>query len=182
MPSLRKTDDRFGTMLSLIEGGSGVFQGIITEPGQGEVPAYLFNLPRRILRVDAATPVREGMVVRAHSGTVWMLGKHGDSETMFGSTFRSLRMFEAEGRFKWKRRGKKIDPVTKLPLDSGLVDQPDVWGAYEPAPEMFDRQVRVGFETGRFITPADIQLNDEVDGMKVARVDLQLGLRLVTLG
>jgi hypothetical protein len=41
---------------------------VITEPNQGEVPAYLFNLPRRLLRVDASLPLKAGMVVRASAG------------------------------------------------------------------------------------------------------------------
>ena len=47
---------------------------------------------------------------------------------------------------------------------------------------MFDRQMRTSFEAGRFITTADVQLNDVIDGKKVSRVDVQLGLRICVLG
>lgn len=182
MPSLQRADDRFSTPLTVLEGGSGQVSGVITEPGQGEVPAYAFNLPRRLLRVDASKPLKAGMVIRASEGTVWMVGQHGDAETYQGAVFRTFRLFEASGKFKWQKRGKKIDPVTTLPTDAKLIDQPDVWGSYEPSPEMFDRQMRTSFEGGRFITNANIQRDDIVDGKKVSRVDIQLGLRLVTLG
>lgn len=182
MPSLRSSDDRFGTELTIIEGGTGTFTGVLAEPGQGEVPAYQFNLPRRLLRVEHHLPVRPGQVLRTELGTVYMVGRHGDSEARGGALFRTFRLFEADNQYTWKRRGKAIDPVTRLPKDTGLVDQPMVWGAYEPMPEMFDRQLRSSFETARFITTADVQEDDVVNGMKVARVDMQLGLRLVMLG
>jgi hypothetical protein len=66
--------------------------------------------------------------------------------------------------------------VTGLEKDSGLVDQPPIWGCYEPSPEMFDRQLHANFETGRFITTADVKRDDVVNGMKVSRVDMQLGV------
>lgn len=182
MPSLQRADDRFGTPLTLIEGGSGVFTGVITEPNQGEVPAYLFNLPRRLLRVDAQLPVKAGMVVRGSAGTTWMLGEHGDAETGWGVIFRSFVMFEATQQFTWQKRTKIIDTITTLERDAGLVDQPPIWGCYEPAPEMFDKQLHSNFEIARLITTADVKRDDMVNGMKVNRVDVQLGVRIVTLG
>jgi hypothetical protein len=122
------------------------------------------------------------MVIRASAGTTWMLGEHGDAETNRGVLFRSFVMFEATQKFTWKKRGKTIDPVTKLERDTGLVDQPAIWGCYEPSPEMFDKQLHSNFETARLITTADVQRDDVVNGMKVNRVDMQLGVRIVTLG
>jgi hypothetical protein len=182
MPSLSSVDDRFGTLLTIIGGGSGEFTGIVSEPGQGEVPSYQFNLPRRLLRANAGLPLRAGLVVRSPEGTVWMLADHGSSEVGVGAIFRNFRLFEATGQFSWQKRGKTIDPVTRLDRDIGMVDQPPVWGSYEPSPEMFDRQMRTSFETGRFITVADVKRDDIIDGRKVGRVDIQLGLRLATLG
>lgn len=182
MPSLQRADDRFGAKLTIIDGGSGQFTGVITEPNQGEVPSYQFNLPRRLLRVDAKVPVKPGIVVRASEGTVWMVGEHGDAETGRGALFRTFRLFEATQKFTWQKRGKTVDTVTGLPKDTGLVDQSSIWGLYEPSPEMFDRQMRTSFEGGRFITNADVQRDDIIDGRKVSRVDIQLGLRLCQLG
>ena len=182
MPSLQSVDDRFGIRLTILEGGSGEFTGILAEPGQGDVPSYQFNLPRRLLRVAPDMPIQTGMIVRSPEGTVFMVGRHGDSEVRQGRIFRTFRLFEAERQFSWKKRGKVIDPVTRLERDSSLVDQVDIWGAYEPSPEMFDRQLRASFELARFITNADVQKDDVVNGMKVSRVDMQLGLRLCTLG
>src|SRR5205085_10806939 len=127
MPSLQRADDRFGTPLSIIEGGSGQFTGVMTEPNQGEVPAYLFNLPRRLLRVSASMPVTPGMVVRTSNGKAWMLGEHGDAETSQGIIFKSLVMFEATQQFTWQKRGQVKDVVTGLDKDTALGDQPRLW-------------------------------------------------------
>lgn len=142
----------------------------------------MFTLPRRLLRVETRMPVTTGMVLRTPEGTVFMVGAHGAAETHQGALYKNFRLFEATGQFSWQRRGKEIDPATRLPRDSGLQDLPAIWGAYEPTPEMFDRQMRTSFEAGRFITTADVQLNDVVDGKKVSRVDVQLGLRICVLG
>lgn len=182
MPSLQSADDRFGTLLTIIEGGSGQFTGIVTEPGQGEVPSYQFNLPRRLLRVSTDLAITPGLVIRTPEGSVYMVARHGDSEGNRGSIFRTFRLFEATEQFTWRRRSKVIDPVTRLEKDSGLTEQGVIWGSYEPSPEMFDRQLRTTFETARFITNAQVQKDDVVNGMKVSRVDNQLGLKLVTLG
>jgi len=182
MPSLQRVDDRFGAQLTVIQGGGGTFTGTVSIPDEGQVPSYQFNLSRRLLRVEARLPIKVGMVIRTPDGGVFMVGESGAAETSQGTLYRNFRLFEADRQYKWQRRGKDIDPVTRLPRDSGLQDLPDVWGAYEPSPEMFDRQLRTSFETGRFITTADVKLNDVIDGRKVSRVDVQLGINICTLG
>lgn len=182
MPSLSRVDTRFQTTFSIIEGGSGSFRGVITEPGQGEVPSYQFNLPRRLLRVPESLPLTSGQVVQDSIGTTFMLGEHGASEVRGEVLFRNFRMFQATGQFSWQKRKKKIDLVTRLETDDGLADQPDVWGVYEPSPEMFDRALRSGFEVGRFITNRAVARDDMVDSRKVSRVDQQLGVYICTLG
>lgn len=182
MPSLHNPTSRFSTGFTITQGGSGHFQGVLTEPNQGETPSYQFNLPRRLLRVPQTLPLKSGSLLKSDGGSIYMVGDHGDAESYRGVLFRTFRLFEADRQLEWLQRGKGVDPVTRLPRDTGLVSKGMIWGAYEPSPEMFDRQVRVSFEQARWITTADVQLDDVVDGMKVARVDIQLGLRLVNLG
>lgn len=182
MPSLSRPNDRFSINFEIIENGSGTFRGIITEPGQGDVPTYQFNLPRRLLRVTSHLPITAGMVVKDLGGTVFVLANHGASESRDEELFRNFRMFEAPKKYTWQTRGKETDVVTKLQRDTGLIDQPDIWGCYEPTPESFDRGLRTSVETGRFITNKQINRDDMVDGRKVTRVDDQLGIYLATLG
>lgn len=182
MPSLSAVNSRFTTRFEIVDGGSGFFDAIINEPGQGEMPSYQFNLPRRLLRVEAGVPIDAGIVVRDPEGSTFMLGKHGSSESRGGTLFRSFRMFEATGQFRWEKREKVIDTITMLPKDTGLLPQVPLWGCYEPSPEVFDRAVRMNFETGRFITNRKVDRDDMIDGRKVTRIDEQLGLYIVTLG
>lgn len=182
MPLLSATDQRFLVTFDIIEGGSGQFKGIISEPGQGEVPSFQFNLPRRLLRIQTGLPVVAAMVIRDQSGGVYMLGEHGTSETHGTTLFRNYRLFEAPQQYDWQTRGKSIDPVTRLQTDTGLTPPIRIWGVYEPSPERFDRTTHVSFEAGRFITNRVIKRDDLVDGRKVNRVDNQLGLSLAVLG
>jgi hypothetical protein len=183
MPSLSAVDSRFTVKFAILVGGSGTFSGVINEPGQGEVPSFQFNLPRRLLRVQPGLPLKAGMVIKDPDGTVFMLGEHGASEVSGRTLFRNFRMFEATAQFAWQKRGKAIDPVTTLEKDTGLKDQPPIWGTYEPeSREAFDRGMRSNFETGRFITTTPVERDDMIDGRKVARVDRQLGIYICMLG
>jgi len=177
--SLRKADDRFMQRIEIIEGGSGFFKGIIDEPPQGAIPVYQFVNARRVLRVNPGTPVAAKMVIRASGGGVFILADLGDSAGIFDS----YRLVEVTGQYQWQTRGKSIDPVTQLEKDTGLQNQGLIWGSYEPAStEMFDRQIRVGFETARFVTNRNVSRDDVVDGKRVTRSDSQLGVRVLTLG
>jgi hypothetical protein len=178
-PSLQKADDRFMHRFQVIEGGSGYFYGIIDEPRQGAVPVYQFVTDRRLLRVNPGVPISSGMIIKTPNESVFIVAKHGDAEEIFDS----FRLVEPTGQYLWQKRGKTVDPVTNLPRDTGLVSQGQMWGSYEPAAtEMFDRQIRSSFETGRFVTNRPVAVDDIVDGKRVARSDLQLGLYVLTLG
>lgn len=169
--------------MKILQGGAGTFRAVISEPSQGDVPSYLFTLPRRLLRIEPRLPVHAGMVVQSPDGAVFLVGEHGQSEGAAGSTFNSFILFQATGRFKWEKRGTTTDPISGLPMDTGLQRQADIWGLYEPATiEGFDRALRTNVETGRFLTNATVLRDDMVNDMKVSRSDAQIGLRMLTLG
>ena len=178
MPSLRDVKHRFGTLLTVIEGGSGTFTGVISETTQGNSAPASMASPRRVLRVGIDVPVKAGMVIRNPIGTSFMVATDGDS----GDNFRSFKLFEAPQQFTWSKRGKKIDPITNLQTDAGLLPQPLIWGAYEPGQETFDRQLHMSIESGRLLTTAPVQRDEMVDGKRVSRVDRLLGLNVLTLG
>lgn len=178
MPSLRKANDRFTHRLEIIEGGSGFFQGIIDDPVQGALPSYQFTNGRRILRVNPHAPIDAGIVIKTKGGSTYVVGDLGDADEIF----QSYRLFEVTGKYLWQSRGKTIDPVTKLPQDSGLVSKGMIWGAYEPiSREVFDRQLNINNESGNFITTAKVQRDDVIDGKRVTRVDHVLGIQLAVL-
>jgi hypothetical protein len=178
MPSLQKVNDRFTTRIEVIENGSGFFQGIVDEPSQGSLPSYQFTNGRRVLRMNPGVPVKASMVIKTAGGAIFIVGNLGDDDTVF----QSFRLFETTGRYTWQTRGKRIDPVTKLPEDTGIQVKGSIWGTYEPgSQEIFDRQLHLDVETGNFITNADIQRDDLIDGKRVTRVDRVLGVKLAVL-
>lgn len=183
MLTLDSADEKFKTRFEIIENGTGVFHAIIDEISQNQVPAYVFSLPRRLLRIDKNLPLSTRMILRTQGGTIFLIGRHGDSETFQGTVFRSFRLFEATQKYHWQRRVLKANRLTGLAESESLQDmQPAyIWGSYEPTPEAFDRETHVANESARFITNHPIQRQDRVDGKDVIRVDEQLGLFIATL-
>jgi hypothetical protein len=179
MVSLSKVGRRFEVPLTVIEGGSGTIQGIISETDQQQIPSYIFVQQRHVLRVPAPTALQFGMVVRTPAGQVYILGDNGPSEAAEGTVWQSFRLFEPSGQYRWERRIKVVDPVTRLERDDGLQDMGTVWAAMEPLDrEAFDRKIRASFEQSRFITGAAVLSDDLLDGRPVTKSDVLLGLRI----
>ena len=182
MTSPSVPDARFASTFEVIEGGRGLFKAMISLPGQGDVPSYQFNQPRRLLRVRPDVPIHPRMVVKSQAGTLFPVGEHGAAEARRGVVYRNFRLFEITGHFAWQGASKVIDPTTKLPKTVGVTPKGLLWGAFEPGPEERDRGLKMRFETGRFITNTEVPLGDQVDGREVIRCDQQLGLWLLSLG
>lgn len=184
MLSLKKADDRFKIRFDIIENGSGSFHGILDEISQNQVPNYVFTLSRRLLRVDQGLPINTSMVIRSSGGTPFLLGDHGDAEATEGVVFRSYRLFQPSGKYRWERIVRNVDPVTNLLESEGLqpMNPEYIWGSYEPAQrEAFDREYRVPTEQAQFITNQPIRRQDRVDNKDVIRVDYRLGVYIATL-
>lgn len=177
---LDQADEVFMLRMQIIEGGSGFFMGILDEPNQAAPAAYVFNSPRRMLRVDRVSPVRPSMVIKTPDGAVFMVARHGMSEQ--GSAFRSFRLFEATEQLLWQRRGSTIDPVTHMPTEAPMVDMGLIYVSYEPDQrEAYDRQLKASIETAKFITAAPVQRDDILGGNKIIRADHLLGLTIGNL-
>jgi hypothetical protein len=181
MLSLASIDDKFNIRFEILENGSGVFSGIIDEIVQNQAPSFVFVPPRRLLRVEAELPVETGMVIQSEGGAIYMVAEHGESESFQGTVFKSFRLFPTHEKWLLQRRMKTTDVVTDLPMDDEIVEIANIWGAYEPLPEQFDRETRVAAETARFITNYPIQREDILDKKRVFRVDKQLGLYIAVL-
>lgn len=180
MASLNHVAARFETLFTVIDGGSGVIRGELTETEQNSQPSYVFVAPRHVLRTRFPSPVKPGMVIRTPAGDVFIIGDNGPSETRFGTIWNSFRLFEATGQYAWKRRQKVIDAITKLEKDTN-VDTPLglIWAALEPLDRLAtDREIHYSFGQARIITGAPIQPNDIVDNRVVSKLDKQLGLSI----
>lgn len=180
MASLRHVAARFETLFNVIDGGSGVVRGELTETEQNSQPSYVFVAPRHVLRTRFPTAVKPGMVIRTPAGDVFIIGDNGPSETRFGTIWQSFRLFEATGQYAWTRRGKVIDAITKLEKDTNVpIDMGLIWAAMEPLDrQQTDREIHYNFGQARVITGAPIQPNDLVDNRAVSKLDKQLGLSI----
>ena len=176
---LQHPTDRFSKPITIIEGGSGTFHAVMDEPPQGAVASYQFTEPRRIIRLRPEQSIPVPSIIKNGANDIFLVADLGSSV----GVFKSYRLFDITGQYTWQRRKKKIDPVTRLPLDDTELETIDVvWGVMESQPEQFDRQIRSSFEINRFITNKAIQRDDIVDGQRVMRVDRMMGIYVASLG
>jgi hypothetical protein len=183
MPTLKTNGERFYHSFEVIEGGTGVVRGILSETEQQSQPSYVFVQPRHVFRTPHPTALTPGMVLRTPSGVVFIVGDNGPSERGQGTLWDSFRLFQATGRYLWERRVKINDPITRQPRD-GLQPQAVgmIWCAFEPLDrEVSDREMRFSFEQRRVIAGAAIQAEDIVDNQTVTKVDKQLGVYIGVL-
>lgn len=177
MASLSKVGRRFEVPLTIIEGGSGIVRGVLSETDQKQIPVYAFVNSRHVLRTPVATTLKVGMVLRTASNTVFIVGENGPSEQSEGTIWLSWRLFQATGKFRWQRRQKIVDPVTELERDSGLQDMGEIWCAVEPLDrEVSDFRMSASFAQARIITGRPVKTDDLVDGRKVSRAEPSLGI------
>lgn len=182
MVSLASVGERFEIPFTVVEGGQGIVTGILSETDQNAQPSYIFVQPRHVFRTSFPTAVRNGMVLRSPSGSLFIVGANGPSETYRGSIWQSFRLFEPTAKVLWQRRKKRIDPVTKREREDGLELMGEIWVAIEPIDrEAFDVTLRTSFEQTRFITGAPVQSDDLVDNRAITKVDKQLGLSIGVL-
>lgn len=180
---LHKAEQRFYRRFEIIDGGSGFFYGLMSETEQQSQPSYVFVSPRHVLRTKSPSALRPGMVMRTPSGRVFIVGHNGPSERREGTLWESFRLFEATGQYKWERRQKLVDPITRLPRDDiNKQDLGMIWCAMEPFDrEITDREMRFSFDQRRVITGAPLLDDDIVDGASVTKVDIQLGVSIGVL-
>lgn len=179
MVSLASVSRRFELPFTVIEGGSGVVTGILSETDQNSQPSYVFVQPRHVLRTPALTAIKPGMVIKSPSGAPFIVGANGPSEQREGTLWQSFRLFEPTGRYRWSQRTRVKDLITKQDREGPIVDKGLIWAAMEPLDrEQSDREMRVDFEQSRFITGAPIQPSDLIDNRVISKVDKQLGLAI----
>lgn len=182
MVSLKTVTERSLIKFQVIDGGSGTILGTLSETDQTTQPSYVFVQPRHLLRTPPKTALKPGMVIRAPSGLPFIVGLNGPSENRIGTLWQSFRLFEPTGRYRWQRRTKVRDAITKQDREGPLQDLGLVWAALEPLDrEQSDREMRQNFEQMRIITGASVQPDDLLDNRRVTKLDRQLGLGIGVL-
>ena len=163
MVSLSSVARRFEIPFTVVEGGSGTFQAIVSEADQNSAPAYVFNAPRLVMRVMAGV-LPQGTVILSPSGIHYVSGYNGPSEGLW----ESFRLFRATGQYEWKRRTKVLDRITGLSQEGLQETIGLVWAAIEPiSRETLDRKVHSSFEFNNYVAAANILSDDILDGRQV---------------
>lgn len=180
MPSLASVGRRFHKLFQVIEGGTGYVRGVMSEVDQEEQPSFIFVQPRHVLRTPYPSALKSGMVIRAESNTVFIVGDNGPSENYQGILWNSFRLFEATGQYQWGRLLTEEDFITHIPrTDPEPIDLGMVWAAIEGMDrEVSDREQRVVFGQHRVIAGADLREGDLLDNRTVTKLDRQLGLAI----
>lgn len=183
MTGLKSAGKRFEIPFTVVEGGSGIVTGILSETDQASQPSYVFVQPRHVFRASWPSAVEPGMVLQSRLGTTFIVGDNGPSETWRGTLWESYRLFEPTGRYVWRRRVKAMDPITRTLTDNGEPEELGlIYAAMEPLDRLqTDRDMRQNFEQIRFITGANVQPDDILDNRAVTKVDKQLGLAIGVL-
>lgn len=177
MANLSKVGRRFEVPFTIIEGGSGVIHGVMSESDQKQIPVYAFVNPRHVLRTPLQTALKTGMVIRSPAGRCFIVGDNGPSEQRQGTIWTSWRLFDTTGQVTWKRRKKVTDLVTQVEKDDGYLNMGSIWVAIEPLDrELSDFRMSASFEQARVITGRPIKHDDLVDGRKVTRAENALGV------
>lgn len=183
MVSLKSVQSRFEMPFEVVEGGSGQLRGVIGEAPQTAQPSNIFVAPRQVLRVPAQSLAGPRMVIRTPAGGHFLLGNNGRGEVAQGTLWNSFRLFEINHKVTWKRRVKEEDLITGLAQDVGLVALGTVWCVTEVIDrENLDRKLHESQEQIRFLCGAEVLADDILDGRKVIRSEVQLGLRVGVLG
>lgn len=181
--ALKNAGGRFHIPFQVLENGSGTIMGTISETDQTSQPSYVFVRPRHVFRTPAPSACRTGMTISSPFGSKFIVGDNGPADTWRGRLWESFRVFEPSGKYKWQRRGKTVDPITKLPADTGTPQLlGEIYAAIESIDrEIVDREMRQYMEQLRFITGFPLQPGDLLDNRTVTKVDKQLGLYIGVL-
>lgn len=177
MVSLARVGRRYDIPMQVIEGGTGLIYGQVTESDQSQIPAYTFVNPRHVFRTAATTPIECGMILRSPAGATYLVGENGPSEQPQGTIWQSFRLFECTGLYRWERRTRIVDPITRQDREGAMQDMGLAWGVFEPLErEAPDRRLRASFEQSRFLSGRPVLPDDNFNGHKVIRSDNILGV------
>jgi hypothetical protein len=177
MLSRKTIHKQFQSRFQVIDGGSGFVMGNISEADQSQIPAYAFVSDRHVFRTNYPTALRSGMVIKSPAGDLYIVADNGPSEQEIGILWQSFRLFAVSHKLPWMRRTTTLDPVTKLPRESGQQDLGDIYVTLETLDrEEEDRKIGASFEKYRIISGKPIEHDDLIGEHTVIRADRTLGV------
>lgn len=178
MQSMLKTaGDRFHIPFKVIENGTGIIEGTVSETEQSSQPSYVFVRPRHVFRTPYPSACRAGITIESPYGEKYIVGENGPADTWRGRLWESFRVFEPSGKYTWSGKRTKLDPITKVEVRDDPEDFGEIYAAIESIDrEQSDREMREFFEQSRFITAHPVKQGDSLDNRVISKVDKQLGL------
>ncbi len=180
MISLETAGQRFESTL-LKESGL-PFKGVFQPLQDQKIYADDYYPPRQILRVHPTTPVAAGEVVVGPNLQWFILGALDHALSGDHSIYMSFQLFPVTHTVVWKRDVVQVDPLTKLPRSTG---KPATIGTLRVLMETVNREAAAGpngrEEIKRVVTGAAVELNDMIDGMKVKKLNVSRGIRILEL-
>ncbi len=172
MPSLQSAARRFQSTIYRENGQP--FQGTIMPIDEGEIPSYDFSSPRLLLRTTVLGVVKAREVIVDDLSRRYIVANHGYSPQGKHFTF---TLFQVLADFTWKRNATGKDPLTGLKRNEQIQDFGTIPCLVEmTGREIPDRVSQLTEETRRVVTPAELQLGDQVDDAVVRRIDTALGV------
>ena len=153
-------------------------RAIIQRPPDMDRPGAEYKHPNVTCRVDHASLIQSGQVIRTPGGEHFLVTDH--SKTI---DWRTHHLFMCDREVTWARPTTTTDTVTRLPRQGATpTSMGTLWVMWERVRrEFLDLNVRISQETHLIATGADIHRDDLLDGMKVTRVDRALGVQIVEL-
>lgn len=179
---MEATRSKFDIDFSVIENGSGTFQGALEDIDLPEGATVNWVAPRRVLKVSPKLHIKPRMVIQSRMGIKYMVAGLSPSETSMGSPFTAFRLYQVTGVSQLVTRTTTVDVRTGLEKEGVPSDPINIYVSYEPLQEAFDRELRIPNEKHRIITNYPLNRGDLVDGETVIEVNDAIGLSGAVLG
>ena len=175
MRSFSASGDRFNETVRIV--GGPTTRARVQRAEDGDRIGAEFALPKTTLRVGRKSIITSGQVVKLKGGELFLVADHSAT-----GEYRTHHLFPTDRHISWQRPRTIINPVSKQKMSDGLDDLGMIWVMWERTRREFtDLSIRIAQESYLLATGADVQLEDVLDGKRVKRVTLALGVKIVEL-
>lgn len=134
-----------------------------------------YDAPVRVLLVAENSPARPSMEVITPGGFRYLLADNGNDYSQ-GVVKRSYMMIPLDRQDDHSRRGKVIDPVTKLEKDEAELFSNPIW-YHARGLSLNEGVLRIPEARYSIITGADIREGDKVGHLRILFVETRLGVQ-----
>lgn len=170
MPSLKSVAESFQSVIVKETGQP--FMGTIMPVDEGKIPYYDFSVPRLMLRTTERDIVKPRDIILDDLDQKYLVATHGHSKP--GEHF-SFRLFKLNADLQWTRSEVATNTLTGIKEKTANSDLGKIPCLIEMMGRQFpDNTTHISEEMRRVLTPALLQLGDQVDDAIVRRIDTAL--------